>query len=180
MFLSISIQGYRWTRRSKRCAMLCIPGSWTQASSTFLFYSDVTSQVSLLQYLCTVTFKLSSTTRIWLIKAEKQAAHKHLIANVYNDPEHFEPFNITLPSACWQEWQHLDFWNNHWSIKYHSTRTGFSVCPQSLFPGLVLLFRPPNCRIIHTLISFKDENLKFQLLQLPGFPPLYVTNHQVI
>lgn len=69
----------------------------TQSSSTFFFYFEVTSQVGLLQYLCTLTFKLSSTTRIWLIKAEKQAAHKHLMANVYNDPEHSEPFDIILP-----------------------------------------------------------------------------------
>lgn len=77
--------------------MLCLPGNWTQSSSTFLFYSEVTSQVGLLQYWFTLIFKLSSTTKIWLIKAEKQAAHKQLMANVYNDPEHSEPFDITFP-----------------------------------------------------------------------------------
>lgn len=36
-----------------------------------------------------------------IIKADKQATHKHyLTANVYNDPDHAEPFDIALPEPA--------------------------------------------------------------------------------
>lgn len=31
-----------------------------------------------------------------IVKADKQETHKHLIANLCNDPDHSEPFDITL------------------------------------------------------------------------------------
>lgn len=43
-----------------------------------------------------------------LIKADKQATHKHhLTANVYNDPNHAEPFDIALP-------EHADIYIQFW------------------------------------------------------------------
>lgn len=119
----------------------------TVIPSSPLHLLGVTIQVGLL-HLCTLTFKPCSTTKIMLIKADKQATHKHhLTANVYNDPDHDEPFDIALPEHAdiyirfW--WCFFSFlWNSHWSIKYHSTRIFFS--DYSLFPALILLFNTPQ------------------------------------
>lgn len=113
-----------------------------------------------------------------IVKADKQVTHKHHIANVYNDPDHSEPFDITLPVStdkyvqfCFLKQPLINEVLQHKDILFSQSTISISSSYTTL--------EPPNYRIIHILISFNEEKRGFQMLQLSGFPLLYVANHQV-
>lgn len=84
-----------------------------------------------------------------IIKADKQATHKHyLTANVYNDPNHAEPFDIALPEPADI---HIWFWWFFFPSPFYETAIdqlnitaqGYSF-QTTLFPALILLFNTPK------------------------------------
>lgn len=122
---------------------------------------------------------LSCITNIWLIKAEKQAAHKHLMADIYNDPEHSEPFDITFPVPADRKVQVWIFETVVDQLSIIAQEHTFQSTHSLYFQVLYCFLDLQTTELFISSLVLMKESWSSNCCNYQVFLPYMVTNHQV-